>query len=51
VWYRSLAPALGNDPVWERTYLLTRAVKILTKAIPEERERTITSLATKRDAM
>jgi hypothetical protein len=49
VWYRSLAPALGDDPVWERTFLLTRVVKILTKAIPEERDRTITSLGRNRD--
>ena len=44
-WYRSLARPLGDEAVWERTFLLTRAIKILTKAIPEERDRNLTPLS------
>jgi four helix bundle protein len=36
-WYRKSAAPLGEDTAQGRTHLLTRAVKILTAAIPRER--------------
>jgi four helix bundle protein len=36
-WYRDLATTLGRDHVRETAILLTRVIRILTKAIPAER--------------
>lgn len=36
-WYREVADVLGRPEATERALLLTRVIRILTKAIPEER--------------
>ena len=39
-WYRDLGSWLGSSAAQERAMLLTRVIKILTVAIPEERDGT-----------